>query len=308
MSPARKRSLVMLMDPIEQCNLEKDTSFALLLSAQVAGYTLYHLAADDVGYTPTGLYVTPIRVYDDLNHPVDKRPKQWLSADDCGLVFIRLDPPFNQQYLRITWLLDRLPIPVINAPAGLRTVNEKLWALGRPYTPPTIVTACFKTYYDFLQTHATVIIKPTDGFGGSGIFKITASDSNHRVAFETLASMGPVIVQKAIDSVGNKRVLLLNGRPLGAILRQQTTANDHRHNLAAGGLAKPTEITELDRNIIASVADELVSLGLSFVGLDIIGDHLIEVNVTSPMGIRELSRFTGKDMAAPVIAFLESYL
>ncbi len=304
-------NIVFLMDPLSDCIPHKDTSLGLMLSAQAAGHRIYYWAPEAVGHGQSTLSVTELSIRDHPTHPVEQQVPITLPLDDCDVIWIRLNPPFDHRYLQLTWLLDQLPkhIRIVNSTQGLRTVNEKLWALQfSEYIPDTQVTTQISDYLDFLAQHKTIIIKPTDHFGGQGIFKIHHTDSNRSVAFELLShgETRPVIVQALVPEakLGDKRILLLNGQPLGAVIRRQL-GDDHRHNLAAGGCAEPGEITQTDWAIIHAVAPSLVELGLHFVGLDVLGDRLIEVNVTSPTCLRELSNFNGRDMGHPIIDWLE---
>jgi glutathione synthase len=301
---------VFLMDPLATCVPDKDTSLGLMLSAQAAGHRVYYWAPEHVGHGQSTLSVIELSVREHPTDPICNQVPVDLPVADCDVIWIRLNPPFDHRYLQLTWLLDQLPkhIRIINSTHGLRTVNEKLWALQfSDHIPDTIVSTQLSDYQDFLAKHKTIIIKPTDHFGGQGIFKIHHTDTNRSVAFELLShgETRPVIIQALVPEAhrGDKRILLLNGKPLGAVLRRQT-GDDHRHNLAAGGHAEPADITANDQAIIDAVAPSLVGLGLHFVGLDILGDRLIEVNVTSPTCLRELSKFHGCDMGAPILDWL----
>ena len=307
-------NIIFLMDPLTTCVPEKDTSLGLMLSAQAAGHRIYYWAPEHVGYGQSTLSVIELSVQSNSENPFCTQTPIELPLSHCDVIWIRLNPPFDHRYLQLTWLLDQLPkhIRIINSTHGLRTVNEKLWTLQfSDHIPDTQVTTQLRDYLTFLDTHKTVIIKPTDHFGGHGIFKLHHTDTNRSVAFELLShgETQPVIVQAMVPEAryGDKRILLLNGTPLGAVMRRQT-GNDHRHNLAAGGCAEPTEITASDRAIIHTVAPALIALDLPFVGLDVLGDRLIEVNVTSPTCLRELSAFNGRDMGLDIIEWLTQSL
>ena len=234
-----------------------------------------------------------------------------LSESDVDAVMIRLDPPFDSGYLHLTWMLDRLHsrVFVMNRSQGIRTVNEKLWALQfKDLIPPTLVTSDHAQFKDFLASHQTCVIKPSDSYGGHGVFKLSIEDPNLNAAFELLSENGqkPVICQRYIPEakIGDKRILLLDGEPLGAVLRVHSK-DDHRNNFFAGGKAEATEITKREYEIIELLKPKLRELGLFFVGIDVIGDYLIEVNVTSPTCLQEMDRLYGKSHAKDVIQFVE---
>jgi glutathione synthase len=234
-----------------------------------------------------------------------------LPQNDVDAVFIRTDPPFDAEYLMNTWLLDLLPtsIPVINRPAGIRNVNEKLWTTQfTDLVPSTLVTRSRNHFKDFLARHGEVIVKPTDGFGGTGIFRVRHGDTNASVIFETMSQHGALelIIQDYVPAaeVGDKRIILLDGEPLGAILRVHGD-DDHRNNFFAGGRPEATTITENDQRIIDTLAPHLKRLGLHFVGIDVIGDYLIEVNVTSPTCLQEINAVDGGHHERTVIERIE---
>ena len=200
-------------------------------------------------------------------------------------------------------------IPIINSPRGLRTVNEKIWATRFPnLVPQTAVTRHKDDFLRFLRNEKDIVVKPTNGFGGMSVFRLKEGDQNAPVTFETLSKGGgkEVVLQKYIPEAekGDKRVLLLDGNPLGAVLRVHSS-KDHRNNFYAGGRAEPTELTPRDCEIIQSLGPELRRLGLTFVGIDIVGDHLTEVNVTSPTCLQEMNALYGKNLEDRVIEFAE---
>ena len=213
-----------------------------------------------------------------------------------------------------TWLLERASknVKVINSPTGIRTVNEKIWATQfTSLIPDTVISRKIEDFNDFLNQQKEIIIKPTDGFGGSGVFKISKDAPNKNVSFEVLSEKGrkEVIMQQYIPeaSIGDKRILLLNGEPLGAVLRVHGK-DDHRNNFYAGGRPEPCEITDRDMEIIEELKPHLIELGLYFVGIDMLGDYLIEVNVTSPTCLQEMNRLYGKKLHHEVIEFAEKLI
>lgn len=306
-------NIAFLCDPLDGFQIEKDTTFALMLSAQARGHRVFYLPADGLVVWPDGCRATvqELRVTDSVDAPFEILSDRVMVATDLDAICVRLDPPFDQRYLRLTQLLDLIAdqVVVCNAPAGLRAVNEKLWALQfDTFIPPTLVTASLDDFHSFLAKQKRCVIKPTDGFGGQGIFKLSVADSNAAVAFEQLSAnhTQPVIVQGYVPEadVGDKRVLVCNSDILGAVLRVHKPG-EHRNNVFAGGTVEPIEVTAHERAIIAHLSPHFQALELAFVGLDFLGDRLIEVNVTSPTCLRELSAFVGRDMGQSVIEFIE---
>jgi glutathione synthase len=302
-----------LMDPLESVIFEKDTTFMLMLGAHRRGHDIYYLPEDGISFVEGKLYFHAIRV---IPQPIAHMPFKEefsvrLSQDDINAVFIRPDPPFDEKYLLNTWLLDHLPkhIAVINDPSGIRTVNEKIWASQfKSVTPPTIISANKSDLLDFIAKHKNAIAKPTDGFGGKSVFHIEKENTNTNVILETLTERynKAIVVQKYVPESknGDKRILLLGGNVLGALLRVHE-AGEHRNNFYAGGKPMPASINARDKKIIALLKPHLKKLGLHFVGIDILGDYLIEVNVTSPTCLQEMNRLYDLKLEEKVIAFVE---
>jgi glutathione synthase len=304
-----------IMDPIESILVNRDTSFALMLAAQTRGHEVFYVAQHDLWYDGRQLRA--------LAHPVTlqraKPPKharldaaQDIDVKSLDVALVRTDPPFDQMYLQTTQLLDlvRDHVVLINDPRGLRDANEKLFALHfRDLMPRTIVassSARMEAFVDDLGGRA--VIKPLNGAGGRGVMILDRSDLNFHAIIEMATTEGtvPVMAQEYLPAVrqGDKRILLLDGEPLGAILRVPRT-DEARSNLHVGGKAEPAELTVDDERIIRHLAPHLRAMGLVFVGIDVIGGKLTEVNVTSPTGIQEMSRFMGVDLAANVMSWLE---
>jgi len=314
-------NLAFLIDPPDSLHIEKDTSFALMLEAQKRGHSLYVLERGDLSFSE-GKLTTRARaasVVDDAEKPFTLSAYQNHDAAFFDILFIRTDPPFNTDYITDTWLLShasrgsaqvpgKKPV-VLNHPEGLRTINEKIWAAQfADFTPPTLITADIHAYKTFLKKHETVVVKPTDGFGGSSVFIVKAGDKNAAVVFETLQKTSRYIIVQAYLAAateGDKRILLLNGEILGAVLRHHNQ-EDHRNNFAAGGKAQKATITATDRAICAALKPHLQALGIFFAGIDIIGRKLIEVNVTSPTCLREMQRFYDENLAEKIILAAEN--
>ncbi len=304
---------VFLMDPLEAVKFEKDTSLMLMLGAKRRGHSLYFLPQGGIFLKEGQVYfkVTPVVPQSFKKKPFVLDSPLVLFELEVDAVFVRTDPPFDEQYLLDTWLLDRLParVAVINHPGGIRTVNEKLWAIQfTSLVPPTLVTRQREKILGFLKKYTEVIVKPTDSFGGSSIFYIKKGDKNTHVILETLTRQFKryIIAQKYIPAAkkGDKRILLLNGEPLGVLLRVHAP-DDHRNNFFAGGHPEKAVITARDKKIISVLKPHLQKLGLYFVGIDIIGDYLIEVNVTSPTCLQEMNRLYNQRLEEKVIEFAE---
>lgn len=309
-------NFIFLMDPLHTVKYEKDTSFIIMLGAVRAGHKIFFLPEGGISFHEDKLrfHVTEVTPQDNPEELFKVGAEKTLLQDEVHVIFVRTDPPFDGSYLINTWLLDHLPesIPVINHPTGIRTANEKIWAMQfEKYIPKTLVSCRIDEMMHFLKEEKDIIVKPTDGFGGSSVFRLREGDQNARVTFETLTKNEKeyLILQKYIEDaeVGDKRIILLDGEPLGAVLRVHATG-EHRNNFFAGGTACKTEITERDQEIIETLKPKLQELGLTFVGIDIIGDYLIEVNVTSPTCLQEMNQLYGMKLEEKVVSFVEGLI
>jgi glutathione synthase len=305
---------VFIMDPLDRVAHDKDTTFAFIQAAQAAGHTSHHALLRDLYIDDGEAWAITQAV-----HTHDAPP--WITLDasagpvklrlaDVSAVFMRKDPPFDRAYLYATLVLERArgKTLLINDPRGLRDANEKLYALNFPaWTPRTTVTADRDMIHAFCRDHGGVaMVKPLDGAGGMGVIQIKTGDKNARAIVDMLTHEGRrlTIVQEFLPTVtaGDKRILLLDGEPLGAILRVPR-GDDLRSNIHVGGSVVPTELTPREREMVADIGPRVRQDGLYFVGLDVIGERLTEVNVTSPTGIQELGRFTGTRPSDRVIAW-----
>ena len=302
-----------LMDPPSTVNIKKDTSFAFMEGAQARGHELYYLPKGGITLNQgrVEFLVFPVTAQRVPEKPLVLQEAQTLTDEEIDAIFIRPDPPFDPEYLMNTWLLDHCAnsVVVVNEPSGVRTVNEKVWATQfTELIPRTMVTRHKSDFLRFLEAEGEVIAKPTDGHGGAAVFRVRQGDLNANVTFEVLShnESVEVIVQEYLPeaSVGDKRILLLNGELLGAVLRVHS-ADDHRNNFFAGGHAEAAIVTEREKMIIETLKPHLRRLGLHFVGIDVIGERLVEVNVTSPTGIQEASDFANERLDDKVIAFVE---
>ncbi len=294
------------MDPVEGINIETDTTFSLMLEAQTRGHALWiytpeRIALEDGRVTARGRALNLQAVKGD-HHRLGHMEVRELAEMD--VVLMRQDPPFDMAYITATHFLEAIhpKTLVVNNPLEVRNAPEKLFVTGFPgVQPPTLITADAEAIHDFRARHGDMVLKPLYGGGGSGVVRLTADDPNLDALLELHAMIGrePVIAQKFIPAVskGDKRVLLVDGEPVGAINRVPA-AGQVRSNLARGGRAEAVELTARDRELCAIIGPELRRRGLLFVGIDVIGDYLTEINVTSPTGAQQLKRFGGADAAA----------
>ena len=306
-------NFLFLMDPLETVKVKSDTSYIFMVGADDKGHNVFYLPSGGISLKEGKVHFkcTHVKPNGNEDFPFDVIGETILTEDEADAVFIRTDPPFDGEYLMNTWLLERaeLNVKVINKPSGVRTVNEKIWATQfTDLIPRTVISRHIEDFKEFLKKEKNIIIKPTDGFGGSGVFKITEDASNKNVSFEVLSERGQkeVIMQQYIPEavIGDKRVLLLNGDPLGAVLRVHGQ-DDHRNNFYAGGKPEASEITDRDKEVIATLKPHLQQLGLYFVGIDMLGDYLIEVNVTSPTCLQEMNSLYDCKLHHDVIDFAE---
>lgn len=295
--------VVFMMDSLAAVKAHKDTSYHLMLASSQLGHQVYHLDQRDLIYKDQCLWgkLTKVSVFADIKQPFAVEPACWTNMGEMDAVMVRSDPPFDRFYFYTSLLLDLLPpsTRVFNRPQGLRNWNEKLAALVFPdFTPKTIITDRGDEIRDFMNANGRITIKPIDGHGGKGIVFLSPGCDNldQLIDLSTHEGRHRVVVQVYVPeaALGDKRILLLNGDPLGGVLRLHSPGKE-LNNLDAGGSAKPMELSARDLAICAAVKAELVTQGIHFCGLDILGEFLIEINVTSPTGLQELCRFSGID-------------
>lgn len=291
------------MDPIEGVNIDSDTTFLMMLSAQARGHSLFvytpdRLAMEDGRVMARGRNVSVKPVKGDH---VSFGPWELRDLAEVDVVLMRQDPPFDLAYITATHFLEKVHprTLVVNNPVEVRNAPEKLFVTGFDgVQPPTLITSEAEAIYDFRARHGDIVLKPLYGGGGSGVARLLADDPNLDALLELHAMIGrePVIAQKFIPAVsrGDKRILLVDGEPVGAVNRVPETGQI-RSNLRVGGRAEAVDLTPRDRELCAIIGPELKARGLLFVGIDVIGDYLTEINVTSPTGAQQLKRFTGVD-------------
>lgn len=303
--------LGVVMDPIESINPKKDSTLAMLLAAQRRGWQLFYMQQQDLLLRDGTVHATlrPVEVRDDPHDWHTLSEPEFKPLADLDVILMRKDPPFDMQYIHTTYLLELAEaagVLVVNKPQSLRDANEKLYTAWFPQcTPATLVSRDMKQLRAFLQEQGDVIVKPLEGMGGMSIFRLTLSDPNISVVLETLTSNGQhyIMAQRYIPEIsqGDKRILLIDGRPIPYALARIPAAGETRGNLAAGGRGAGVPLSERDYWICEQVGPTLQKKGLVFVGLDVIGDYLTEINVTSPTCIRELDRQFNLDIAGELM-------
>lgn len=290
--------LGIVMDRISHIKIKKDTSFAMLLEAQKRDYQIFYMEMNDLFLRNGEACATTrkITVYNNDEHWFDTSDEQTIALSELDVILMRKDPPFDTEFIYATYILERAEdkgVLVVNKPQSLRDCNEKLFtAWFAQFTPETLVTRQTKQIKEFHQQHGDIILKPLDGMGGSSIFRIKQDDPNVSVIIETLTEHNNryCMAQNFIPAIkdGDKRVLVVDGEPVPYCLARIPQKGETRGNLAAGGHGEVRALSESDWHIARSVAPTLKQKGLLFVGLDIIGDKLTEINVTSPTCVREI--------------------
>ena len=305
--------LGIVMDPIEAINIKKDSSFAMMLEAQRRGYEIHYMKMDDL-HLEQGIALADTQTITVKNDPqawFEVVSAQTIELSELDAILMRKDPPFDTEYIYATYILERAEIAgtlIVNKPQSLRDCNEKLFTAWFPeLTPTTIVTRKAETLKAFREKHGDVILKPLDGMGGASIFRVKQGDPNVSVIIETLTNHGSnyCMAQTFVPDIsnGDKRILVVDGEPMPYCLARIPAEGETRGNLAAGGRGEARPLSKTDWAIANAVAPTLKEKGLIFVGLDVIGDRLTEINVTSPTCIREIEAafdisITGKLMDA----------
>lgn len=286
------------MDPISQVNVKKDSSMAMMFEAQKRGYEIYYMEMNDL-YLDRGqcrASASVVKVFDDPEYWYELENANDIAVSELDAVLMRKDPPFDTEFIYATYMLERAEVEgtlIVNKPQSLRDCNEKLFtAWFADLTPRTLVTRSNKLIRDFHQEEKDIIIKPLDGMGGSSIFRIGPNDPNVGVILETLTNHGNqyAMVQEYMPEIvdGDKRILIVNGEPMPYCLARIPAKGETRGNLAAGGRGEARPLSPTDKLIADTIGPELKKRGLYFVGLDVIGDKVTEINVTSPTCIREI--------------------
>ena len=316
---SRAVQLVVVMDDIAHIKYAKDTSLVMLLAAQQRGYALHYAELSDLrlrdGVAEARL--RPLRVYADPQRWFELGEPRLTRLGDCDVILMRKDPPFDTEYIYSTYILERAEMQgalVVNRPRGLRDINEKVYTAWFPeLCAPTLITRDLAALAEFLATQGKSVIKPLHGMGGRSIFVLEPADKNARVVFETLTDYGQrfAMIQRYLPDIvtsGDSRVVLVDGEIVPYALARIPAGDDNRGNLAAGAQGKPRPVNARDREIAAVIGPKMRELGMLFVGLDVIGGTVTEINVTSPTGVQELQRAYGVDVPALLIDAIDRRL
>ena len=308
-------NIAIQMDPVSSIDIRGDTTFALALKAQERGHSLWYYTPDKLSYNQGVISAIgqQLTLFDNPDHFFETGPEEERQLEDFDVILMRQDPPFDMAYITATHILEMLPptTKVINNPAEVRNAPEKLLiTLFADLMPPTLISRDADKIRAFRSHYKDIIVKPLFGNGGAGVFRLQPEDQNLNALLELFfeTSRDPVMVQQYLPAVreGDKRVILINGEAKGAINRVPQEG-EARSNLHVGGSAQAVELSDRDREICSIIGPELKKRGLVFVGIDVIGDYLTEINVTSPTGIREIERFTGESMAAAFWEVVEDW-
>ena len=310
--------LGVVMDPIESLSYHKDTTLALLLAAQNHGYELFYMTQSSLFIDSEGPRgkMSPLRVHADENCWYELGEATLKSLGDLDVILMRKDPPFDSEFIYSTYILEaaeRLGTLVVNKPQSLRDCNEKVFATEFPQcTPPLLVSRDEGLLKQFLAEHQEVVYKPLDGMGGTSIFRVKEGDQNLNVIIETLTNYGQntIMAQKYLPEIlsGDKRILVIDGDVVPYCVARIPAAGEFRGNLAAGGRGVVQPLSERDHWIAQQVAPALIEKGLLFVGLDVIGDYLTEINVTSPTCVREIDNAKNTDIGDQLMCAIENRL
>ncbi len=310
-----ERLLGVVMDPIEAIKPKKDSTLAMLLAARRRGWKVVYFLQRDL-CVRDGVAIGRGRMLE-----VEDDPEHWFAQADpwegplerLDVLLMRKDPPFDMEYIYTTYILqlaEERGLLVVNRPGALREINEKAYTAWFPQcTPPTLITRSREELVGFLAEHSRIVLKPLDGMGGRSIFVVSQGDPNRNVIFETLTehetryTMAQRFVPEIVD--GDKRVLLIDGKPVDYALARIPAPGESRGNLVMGARGEGRKLTERDLWLCSQVGPVLAAKGVMFAGLDVIGDYLTEINVTSPTGIRELDREFGLDLAGKLMDAIE---
>lgn len=311
-------SLGVVMDPIDGINVKKDTTLALLLAAQAQGWSLFYMEMGDLALVNGAATARQcsLKVYDDPEHWFDLGESVDRPMAELDCILMRKDPPFDSEFIYATYILEaaeREGTLVVNKPQSLRDCNEKIFATQFPEcTPPLLVSRDPERLRAFHQQHGDVIYKPLDGMGGTGIFHARQDDPNVSVIIETLTELGTrtIMVQRYIPQIteGDKRILVIDGEPVPFCLARVPAKGETRGNLAAGGRGIVQPLSKRDLDIATQVAPALREKGFLFAGLDVIGNYLTEINVTSPTCAREIDREQNTQIGARLMAAISQRL
>lgn len=318
MAPSRELNLLFVMDPLESINVKKDSTFAMMLAARQRGWNVYMCEPQHMSINNNQVWaqLKQLHILENPNHWHDILDESQRPLDFIDAVFMRKDPPFDMRYIENTYVLEHMENKgclIVNKPSALRSFNEKVSTTLFPQcTTPLIISANHSELKNFLKIHKDIIVKPLDGMGGAGIFRITHNDPNISVILETLTEHESrlIMAQLYIPEIkkGDKRILLINGKPVPWALARIPKEGETRGNLAAGGTGTAVKLGERDLWICEQLKGFLQQNGIIFAGIDVIGDYLTEINITSPTCIRELNHQCNLDIAADLMSEVESLI
>ncbi len=309
--------ILFITDPLENFNINKDSTFSLIKASFSRGYEVYQAGIEDLLAEGPSAKVLAREIF--LNIDLNNLNKNWfefknfnkskMDLNHFNLVFMRKDPPFNMNYIYATYLLElaeKSGVKIINSPRALRDANEKCFILNFPeFITRTLVSSDISELKNFLVQEGEVIYKPLDGMGGMSVFKIKLSDPNLSVVLELLTHNGsmPIMAQRYIPEIknGDKRILLINGEAISHGLSRIPKEGETRGNLAAGARGEVRELNQRELEVCKKIGPELKKMGLLFVGLDMIGDYITEINITSPTGIQEIEKVVKQDIAGKIL-------
>ena len=312
------KKLGVVMDPIGAINFHKDSTLAMLLAAAKRGWQLYYMEQGDLFLQDSRCFArrSPLQVRADENNWFSLSEAVTAPLDELDVVLMRKDPPMNMEFIYTTFMLERAEAHgalIVNRPAAIRNASEKLYtAWFSACCPPTRVSRDMQVLKEFLAEHGDIIVKPLDGMGGASVFRVQQQDPNLNVILETITGNGTIsaMAQRYIPEItaGDKRILMIDGEPFPHALARIPASGETRGNLAAGGRGEGVDLSERDRWICAQVGPALREQGLLFVGLDVIGDYLTEINVTSPTGLQEINRYDDVCLEATIWDAIETRL
>ena len=301
------------MDPVSSIDIRGDTTFALALKAQERGHSLWYYTPDKLSYNQGVISAVgqKLTLFDNPDHFFEIGPEQECQLEDFDVILMRQDPPFDMAYITATHLLEHVhpKTLVVNDPVSVRNAPEKLFVTHFPeLMPPTLITSSKEQIVEFQAEHKDLIIKPLFGNGGAGVFHIGPGDENLNALLELFTELyrEPTIVQRYEPAVrdGDKRIILIDGKPVGA-LNRVPAQGESRSNLHVGGTAQQAVLTEREREICEAIGPALTERGLIFVGIDVIGDYMTEINVTSPTCLQEINRFDDANLEAEIWDVIE---
>jgi len=304
------------MDPIDDIDISADSTFVMALEAQARGHALYHYLPQDIALT-NGKVVAgarPLEVRREEGNHFTLGAQEWIDLSKVDVILMRQDPPFDMSYITATHLLEHVhpETLVVNDPAEVRNAPEKLFVTHFPdLMPPTLITTNQEQILAFREEHQDIIVKPLFGNGGAGVFHITPGDENLNSLLEIFSGLyrEPIIIQRYEPAVraGDKRIILIDGKPAGA-LNRVPAEGESRSNLHVGGTAKQSKLTKREEEICEAIGPTLKERGLIFVGIDVIGDYMTEINVTSPTCLQEINHFDGVKLEADIWDAIQSRL